>query len=314
LVHSKVEKPAPGQLADWLSQVGDLLSWTGEDENWLRQKMDMPEVSSDVEPQPEPDEDESEELAEFAEPGRSDERAAVEAALQRDLQKFLNEQEKRVLEAIRQDPGLINDAAFWSQEEEGFRQRFLAKITEAVQELTSMIAEDTEAAVGGGIDWGGTNTEAAVWARNYTNELIKGISSTTARSVQEAVATWVETGQELPKLTKALEPIFGKRRAKLIATTEVTRAFEEANDVTRKSIGLPPTKFKGPAHPGCRCATSPRFINGEWVIIWQTARDERVCRAPIKTPWGKVNGCRDLHQMIVGGPKKYIGKRLSEVK
>jgi hypothetical protein len=130
--------------------------------------------------------------------------------------------------------------------------------------------------------------------------------------VREAVAAWIETGEELDALTDALTPTFGPKRAEMIASTEVTRAYDEANDLARQRVGLPATEFRAPAHTRCRCSTHPRLLdNGDWVIVWYTARDERVCKRPVGTPWGRVNGCRDLHEMVVGGLKKYQGKRLS---
>jgi hypothetical protein len=33
--------------------------------------------------------------------------------------------------------------------------------------------------------------------------------------------------------------------------------------------------------------------------VWLTAEDELVCASPIRTPWGLVDGCRDLNHMVV---------------
>jgi len=169
------------------------------------------------------------------------------------------------------------------------------------------------ASVGGGADWATVNADAAAWARNYVGELITRVTATTRGAVREAVASWVETGAKLPDLVKVLEPTFGKRRAELISATEVTRAFDEANDRVRQRIGLPATMKKAPAHPGCRCATRPVLLkSGEWVIVWYTVRGDRVCRQPLDTPWGRVNGCHDLHGMIVS--ENYGGEYLRDVK
>jgi len=255
-------------------------------------------------------------LAEFAEQGRPKQRAAIENELKRDLDAFLDEQQERVVEAVERNRDLADDDAFWDQEEERFRQRFLSRLVQAVQELIGLAAQDAESEVGGGVDWAGVNEDAAAWAREYAGELIKNVTETTRASVRQAVATWIETGAELDELTQALTPTFGPQRAELIASTEVTRAFDEANNITRQRIGLPRTEYRAPAHPRCRCSTHPMLLdNGDWVIVWYTARDDRVCKRPLSTPWGRVNGCRGLHDMIVGAEKKkYLGKHLNEVR
>jgi len=89
---------------------------------------------------------------------------------------------------------------------------------------------------------------------------------------------------------------------------------DEINDLVRQRVGLPATMFKAPAHPRCRCYTRPTLLpNGEWVVVWSTARDDTVCRQPIQTPWGRVNGCRELHGMIVS-EGNYAGRKLSDVR
>ena len=313
LTHTKVEKPALGQLGNWLQQVGDLLTWTSEDENWIRKRTGMPSLGPGAGGRRS---EGAEELAELAEQGRPKQRAAIENELKRDLDAFLDEQQERVVEAVERNRDLADDDAFWDQEEERFRQRFLSRLVQAVQELIGLAAQDAESEVGGGVDWAGVNEDAAAWAREYAGELIKNVTETTRASVRQAVATWIETGAELDELTQALTPTFGPQRAELIASTEVTRAFDEANNITRQRIGLPRTEYRAPAHPRCRCSTHPMLLdNGDWVIVWYTARDDRVCKRPLSTPWGRVNGCRGLHDMIVGAEKKkYLGKYLNEVR
>jgi hypothetical protein len=219
---------------------------------------------------------------------------------------------ERVTAYVERDPDVADNDTFWKDERESFKQTFLGRLLRVVQALVGMATDDVEAQVGGGVDWGGVNEDALAWARQHAGELITGITETTRSNVREAVAAWIETGEELDALTDALTPTFGPKRAEMIASTEVTRAYDEANDLARQRVGLPATEFRAPAHTRCRCSTHPRLLdNGDWVIVWYTARDERVCKRPVGTPWGRVNGCRDLHEMVVGGLKKYQGKRLS---
>ena len=316
LVHTPVEKPALAQLGSWLQQVSSLLHWSEEDENWIRKRTGMPPLvrgQGDEETGGDEEEDGLAGLAELAEEGEGA-RAEIEAGLLAEVRRFLRQQLARIREAIAQGrQNLGEDDGFWTAEEEAFRSTFLNRLTMAVMELVGMAVDDVTVSVGGGADWATVKADAAAWARSYVGELITRVTETTRGAVREAVASWVETGAKLPDLVKVLEPTFGKRRAELISATEVTRAFDEANDRVRQRIGLPAAEKKAPAHPGCRCATRPVLLqNGDWVIVWYTVRGDRVCRQPLETPWGRVNGCKDLHGMIVS--ENYGGKYLSDVR
>ena len=156
-----------------------------------------------------------------------------------------------------------------------------------------------------GVDWTLPFTEAANWAREHCGELIdlKGKMSITQASkdrVARVVANWIESEHTLPDLWKQLaeDHAFSRARAKLIGTTEATRAYAEgeltaARELEKASVfeyvkmwesipddnrcdiceNLQAATVKGiktpfqsmigplqgpPAHPGCRCAVTTR--------------------------------------------------------
>ncbi len=119
---------------------------------------------------------------------------------------------------------------------------------------------------------------------------------------------------DVPSLVEVLKPRVAdpakiKERARLIAQTESTGAYASGNAEAWQEAGAKPAVFKPPAHPGCRCYLQPKKLGDIWVMVWYTARDELVCEAPIDTPWGKVNGCKALHRVVVSeGPK--LGRRV----
>lgn len=331
LTHTKVEKPALGQLGNWLNQVENLLTWTPEDENWIRKRTGMPSivpgaVGDDDGPEQEDEDvdegedddvgvDEGEELAEFqAYDGRDGERGEVEGKMARELRKFLNEQLDRVMERAAIDPNVSENDSFWSAEADRMRQAYMAQIARALNDLATMAVEDVTARAGRGADWTTVNADALEWAREHAGDLIANVTETTRNQVRQAVAAWIETGQELDALTAALAPTFGPVRADMIATTEVTSAFDRANDIARQELGLPAAQKLAPAHVRCRCTTREEYIRetGEWVVVWFTVRDDRVCRRPLDTPWGVVNGCRELHGMVVS--ENYGGQYLKDVR
>ena len=95
------------------------------------------------------------------------------------------------------------------------------------------------------------------WAQNLTN--------TTRNRVVREIDTWIRDGDALPVLEARLTPLFGERRARNVAVTEVTRVYAAGNLMSWKSTGL---------------------VSGK---RWMTAVDERVC--PI---------CGPLHNTITG--------------
>jgi SPP1 gp7 family putative phage head morphogenesis protein len=91
------------------------------------------------------------------------------------------------------------------------------------------------------------------FAREYRYNRIKGITDTTRKQTQNAIADWINSGSPLSVLEATLEPIFGEARASRIAITEVTRVFAEANRQAFESTGMVGS------------------------MVWMTSEDERVC-------------------------------------
>lgn len=90
------------------------------------------------------------------------------------------------------------------------------------------------AAAGLGIEYdvAAINAEALDWARAYTYDLIKGIGETTRPIVQGAIEAYISTpGMTKGELKERLNAAFGAHRAELIAVTEVTRAYSQAQSI-----------------------------------------------------------------------------------
>lgn len=120
-------------------------------------------------------------------------------------------------------------------------------------DLGVRIAVRQLASVGLGMDWTLANTAAREWANEYVGELIGRINETTRRQVRQAVAAWVENGEPLEALIDELAVTFGRERAELIASTEVTRAYAQGQVESYRLSG----------------------VIGR--MEWRTAVDERVC-------------------------------------
>jgi SPP1 gp7 family putative phage head morphogenesis protein len=169
----------------------------------------------------------------------------------------------------------------------------LRRQLEQSSSLGVTVALDTLERIGLGFDWTLANTDAARWASQYSYELVRGINSTTQARLQQAVGDWFQERTILPDLVKELQPTFGRKRAKLIAQTETTRAAREGSVIGYEQSGVvqevewysvrdervcpicgdSPTGLHGkraplrgtffngashpPAHPGCRCFVRP---------------------------------------------------------
>jgi len=308
LAHKKTEKPALGMLGQWLAMTKDLLTWGDEDEDWLRRRAGMPVLRlttgrNDGKPEETAGKSESEGmLSELAEAPDQGLRGEVEAAVGAELAGFFEEQKRRVLAA-----GEAIDDGFWEREQGLLAAVLLMALGVGLNETGAARAD----ALGG--DWMEVHGEALTWLQGYTFDLVVGITETTRESVRRALEMWLEAGGEVADLARLLEPTFGRGRAERIAATEVTRMYEEGGDMVRTALGLPRAAFRPPTRTNCRCWTVERRLpDDSWVVVWQTARDERVSRRPLDTPWGVVAGDRALQGVIVSeGP--WLGRRFSEV-
>ena len=120
-----------------------------------------------------------------------------------------------------------------------------------------------------GVDWEMVNEEVRDWVlgpdmgdipigakpAGYLGELYNQINQTSGKSLRRHIADWIESGEHLDVLKKDLEPMFGKTRAALISSTEVTRAYTLGNQKVWKASGLIDTPLPGeyspPLHPRC---------------------------------------------------------------
>ena len=142
-------------------------------------------------------------------------------------------------------------------------------------DLGTKTALDQFKSISLGFDYTLVNKDARRWAETYSYELVSGIDETTQAHLRQSIKQWMDNGLPLRSLKRELVPIFGRDRAELIATTEVTRAYAEGNRFAYAASGVVEE------------------------ILWRTATDERVCPvcgpladkyAPLKTGFPGVKG------------------------
>jgi hypothetical protein len=115
------------------------------------------------------------------------------------------------------------------------------------------IALDQLGTLGMGFDYAAVNVRARAWGAQYAGELITNIDATTRQGVQQAVERWYTNREPITALRRDLEPLFGARRAKLIAQTETTRAASEGLRAGYRESGV---------------------VTG---MVWKTVNDEKIC-------------------------------------
>ena len=189
-------------------------------------------------------------------------RAQLEKRFERELANAFDEQLETLLPDGAGDDTIRAAANQVTSTSEPVRE-VLRRNLESGSELGVSVAFDTLEQIGMAFDYTLAHSQAARWASQYSYELVRGINATTSQRLQVAVDDWFRERTTLPDLVKELAPTFGRRRAKLIAQTETTRAAHEGSVAGYEESGV------------------------VMEMEWQTVRDERVCPT-----CGPLNGKR----------------------
>ncbi|HBA90866.1 MAG TPA: hypothetical protein DCZ08_03530 [Anaerolineaceae bacterium] len=243
--------------------------------------------------------------------------SSYEERLAAELAPVLRDQADALISKLREngDPASLEDAALWT----AMATQLQGTIEPVLLELTKQAVARVQATLGKtaiSVNWELANEQVATWAKRHAGELVTGVMDTTKREIGQQVAQWSQTGEGLDGLTQRIgslteegSRIFSPERAETIAITEATNSFSAANAMSWQQAGYAPAAYKPAAHVKCRCYLQPwKMSDGTKVLVWYTARDERVCTQPLTTPWGAVDGCRDLHRVVISeGP--HLGKK-----
>jgi len=246
--------------------------------------------------------------------------SVFEERLTDQVENFLSDQAQRLLDDIdiqANGPTATSDPETWTTE----RERLLREITPTLLEIARSASgrvRNSLGAAAAGVDWNLANDQAVQWARDNAGQLVRRVTDTTRKEVASLVSEWAQSSEGLQGLVDQIaslgdddaRPIFNRVRAERIAVTEATNTYAGANSTAWSAAGYAPAAYKPGGHVGCRCYIQPfRMPDGTKVMVWYTARDERVCAQPLKTPWGTVSGCRALHRTVIS-EGQYMGKKV----
>lgn len=170
---------------------------------------------------------------------------AAEAALQKRIAKVLREYEADIIADVEAG-GAVDYDGLSAELRKALLLAFVAIITEQVLREAVSLGVD--------VDPADVNAEALRWTKDYVNELVTGIVSTTRKAVDKAKES--KDGLTGAELAALLAFTFSAARADLIGTTEVTRAYAQAVRIYQGMLSV---------------------FGIQTVRIWETARDERVC-------------------------------------
>lgn len=234
-----------------------------------------------------------------------------------------------VAERLRENSTL--PSAYWSKFEERQREAVAPWLTTVVlQGVTegkrALGIGKAAPEIGIAVDWNLVNDDAVRWAREYSYELVTGITDTTRDRLQTAVGEWLESNEPYPALRTRVAEIFDNPvRAEMIAATEGTRAIAEGNTQAWAAADIPEREWRTavdelvcpicgplhqqrakigeafpgniknpPAHPNCRCALVP-VVSPERSPAPGTGQERRVVAGQERTfNVTTINGVRLL--------------------
>jgi hypothetical protein len=201
---------------------------------------------------------------------------------------------------------------FWQTE----RQKLAVIMLPRLEQVAYLAQQKAALKMGISFDPVLSNKVVEAWARDYTDTVLQALQTTTEERVGDILADWLATpGATIGDLTEKLAPMFGRSRASRIAQTEITRAYGQGEAIAyeREGIGRPVILPVEDTHPGCYCWLVVKRAGNQNFIVWQTNRDDRVCKQDLDMPWGEtVGGCQALDNVIVS-EGEYTGQLFDEI-
>lgn len=182
-------------------------------------------------------------------------RDGLESNFARALAKLSRKQLAEMKQQLGDPPDWRNvSKEYWDTYAEQLREIITAQVADAYDVSARDLGQPYQAQAD--INWNQVNTEARDWAKDYTFDLVKGITETTQTSLRDAISAAIDRSAPLSEITAQIEPLFGPARAEMIAVTELTRAASEGE--------------KGMV---ARLADTGIDLRA----TWNTAEDEHVC-------------------------------------
>lgn len=173
--------------------------------------------------------------------------SAAEAALMAALLAIYTQHLDKIVAAVKR--GEMPDLS-------GMNAAIVGAVSIAMTDMVTEVMVDLMLEMGVGLDYMAVLTDAGAWARQYTYGMIKGVEQTQVARLQQIIGQLADGTLQKEQVVDLIRPMFGEVRARMIATTEITRARSQAAMMYRKELE----------------ARGVRTVER-----WLTAEDERVC-------------------------------------
>lgn len=143
-----------------------------------------------------------------------------------------------------------------------YGERLRSHLAPALSTAATAAAQEIAGSLG--ISWELVNQAALSWAQSYSYSWVSGLEQTTQAVLQDTISQWMASGEHLDVLTGKLTAVFNNPvRAEMVASTEVTRLYQMANEAAWRQANA---------------ELDAGIVGG----TWQTAVDDIVC--PICLP------------------------------
>jgi len=223
------------------------------------------------------------------EPGRTEKEAFEDELFAAFMGQFRKQKKgvSELLTSLAPDRKALNYLEYLGEDfwlDEGFMAKIARILTRAIEHGIVLFDD----AVGLTMDYTLTNAAAAKWASKYTFDLIKGINKTTQNVLQGIFKTFVDTpGMTIGDVVNLLP--YTESRALLIATTETTRVYAEANLLAGEAL-------------------KKEYPDVQVIKRFFTNRDDRVC--PLCAPLhGQEVEISETFEGGYDGPPIHVGCR-----
>lgn len=166
---------------------------------------------------------------------KAKEMRAFEKKVEGKLAGYLKSLKSRLVESVEEwaaHRNIKQDAtqqSFWNTERQVLFELLFPLFKDSMTSEAKNAYDELAGIVDAGIAWDIVNDQALAWANTQTSMVVSQITKTSMNGFLTEFEPWVNSGEPLNVLIDSLAQYYDPIRAEMIAVTETTRAFAQAN-------------------------------------------------------------------------------------